>query len=183
VPEVTFRPLRLEELPHLQAWLSEPHVSVWWGAPKTLAEVEAEYRPGIDGIEPTWHYIVSVDGRPIGMVQWYLWSSYPDEKEDGDIGVQPGEAGVDYFIGEPDMIGRGVGPLVIARFLDEIVFANNPDVTGVRTSIHAENRRSWRCLEKVGFVRGDAIPHPTGHSQYAPVLRRDQRSAAGHTSL
>jgi aminoglycoside 6'-N-acetyltransferase len=181
VPEVTFRPLQLDDLPQMQAWLSEPHVAAWWGVPKTLAEVETEYRPGIDGVEPTWHYIVELGGRAIGMLQWYRWSSYPDEEEDGDIGVLPGEAGIDYFIGEQEMIGAGVGPLMIGRFLDEIVLCN-PDVTGVRTSIHADNRRSWRCLEKVGFVRGEAMPHPKGHLQYAPVLRRDQRSAAGQTS-
>src|ERR1700742_935148 len=103
----------MDDLQQMQAWLAQAHVADWWGTPKTLAEVEAEYRPGIDGVEPTWHYIAEVDGRAIGMVQWYRWSSYPDEKEDGDIGVQPGEAGIDYFIGELDMIGRGVGPHVI----------------------------------------------------------------------
>ena len=69
------------------------------------------------------------------MIQWYRWSSYPDEDEDGDIGVQPGEAGVDYFIGEQEMIGGGAGPLMIGLFLDQVVLCN-PDVTGVRTSVY-----------------------------------------------
>jgi aminoglycoside 6'-N-acetyltransferase len=169
--EVTFEPLRTEDLSLLQEWLSAPHVARWWGAPKTLAEVTAEYQPGIDGDEPTWHYIVRLDGRAIGMIQWYLWSSYPDEREDGDIGVQPGEAGVDYLIGEPDCIGLGIGPLLIRQFLETVVFAD-PSVLGVRTSVDAENRRSWRCLEKLGFTVGPAMPHPKGNLQYVPTLTR-----------
>lgn len=182
VPRVTFEPLRVADLPQVKTWLAEPHVAAWWGPPKTLAEVESDYRPAIDGDEPTWHYMVKLDGSPIGMIQWYRWSSYPDEKEDGDIGAQPEDAGVDYFIGEPQMIGHGIGPLAIGLFLDQIVFSN-PDISAVRTSVHVENRRSWRCLEKLGFVLGAPLPHPKGHSQYVPVLLRDQRSAAGHTSL
>jgi RimJ/RimL family protein N-acetyltransferase len=157
--EITFEALRREHLPLMHAWLSRPHVAQWWGAPKTLVEVEAEYGLSIDGGDPTRHYIVSLDGRAIGMVQWYLWSSYPDEEEDGDIGVRAGEAGVDYFIGELDCIGHGIGPLVIGRLLDEVVLSD-PHVIGVRTSVHADNRRSWRCLEKVSFTVGSAIPHP-----------------------
>ena len=178
---VTFEPLREEDLPQMQIWLSQPHVSRWWGEPPTLEQVRTSYLPAIDGREPTWHYIVLVDGRPVGMIQWYRWSSYPDTTEDGDIGVQPHEAGVDYFIGEADLIGRGIGPEVVGRFLDEVVFAD-PEVTGVRSSVHFENRRSWRCLEKLGFDRGEPLPHPKGHLQYAPSLSRAQRSAAGQTS-
>jgi len=180
--EISFEPLRREHLPLMQAWLSQAHVARWWGAPKTLGEVEAEYGPGIDGTEPTWHFLVILDGHAIGMIQWYHWSSYPHEEEDGDIGVQPGEAGVDYLIGEPDCIGHGIGPLVIARFLDEIVFAES-SVTGVRTSVHTDNRRSWRGLEKVGFTVGSALPHPQGHLQYVPTITRDQRQAATSTKL
>ena len=58
----------MDDLPQMQAWLSEPRVVAWWGALKTLAEVEAEYRPGIDGVEPTWYYLVRLDGRAIGMI-------------------------------------------------------------------------------------------------------------------
>lgn len=179
--EIEFEPLRREHLPLMQTWLSRAHVAKWWGAPKTPAEVESEYGPGIDGTEPTWHYLVIRDGRAIGMIQWYLWSSYPDEEEDGDIGVRPGEAGIDYLIGEPDCIGHGVGPLVIGRFLDEVVLSD-PQVIGVRTAVHADNSRSWRCLEKIGFAVGSPVPHPQGHLQYVPTLARDQRSAAGQTS-
>ncbi len=91
--EITFEPLRREHLPLMQAWLSQAHVARWWGAPKTLAEVEAEYGPGIDGTEPTWHYIVSLDGRAIGMVQWYLWSSYPTSRRMGTSGSGPERPG------------------------------------------------------------------------------------------
>ena len=70
---------------------------------------------------------------------------------------------------------------MIGRFLDEVVLSD-PQVIGVRTAVDADNRRSWRCLEKAGFAVGSPIPHPKGHLQYVPTLARDQRSAAGQTS-
>jgi aminoglycoside 6'-N-acetyltransferase len=180
--EFTFEPLRSQDLPLLQTWLSRPHVARWWGQAPTLEQVHAEYLPAIEGREPTWHHIALLGERPVAMVQWYLWSSYPEPGEDGDIGIQPGEAGIDYFIGESDLIGSGLGPQLLEQFLLGLVFAD-PRVTAVRTSVNAENRRSWRALEKIGFERGEPIPHPDGHLQYVPVLRRDQRSTAGHSSL
>ena len=55
-----------------------------------------------------------------------------------------------------ELIGGGVGSLMIGRFLNEIVLCNL-DVVGVWISIHADNRRLWRCLEKFGFFRGEAM--------------------------
>jgi RimJ/RimL family protein N-acetyltransferase len=172
VSEFVFEPLQIERLPQLQAWLSRPHVAHWWGEAPTFEQTQAKYLPAIEGHEPTWRYLVLLSGRPIAMVQWYLWSSHPGPGEEGDIGVEPGEAGVDYFIGEAELIGKGLGPRMLSQFLEQVVFAD-ARVSAVRTSVHAENRRSWRALEKIGFDLGEPIPHPKGHLQYAPVLRRD----------
>jgi aminoglycoside 6'-N-acetyltransferase len=179
--EIAFEPLHAEHLPQMQVWLSRPHVARWWGEPPTLEAVQVEYAGRLSGADPTHCYIVRLDGRPVGMVQTYQWDQPDNTQESAEIGALPGEAGVDYFIGEPDLIGRGLGPLILTRFLDEIVFAD-PDVTGVRVPIDMNNVRSWRCLEKLGFDRGDAVPRHGGEVQYIPALRRAQRSAAGQTS-
>ena len=168
--EISFAALREEQLPLLQAWLAAPHVARWWGEAPTLSEVVTEYLPAIEGRDPTWHHVVSLGERPIGMVQWYLWSAYPDS-EDGDIGAHGDEAGVDYLIGEADLIGQGIGPRMLGRYLDQIVFAD-PRVVGVRSTVHTDNVRSWRCLEKLGFSRSEPIPHPRGNLQYVMTLRR-----------
>lgn len=168
--QITFAPLLEEQLPLLARWLREPHVCEWWGPPPTLEQVHAEYLPAIRGEEPTWHHVFSLGSRPAGMVQWYFWSGYPD-REDGDIGARPDEAGVDYLIGEADLIGQGIGPRMLAQYIDTIVFADQR-VSGVRSTVHVDNRRSWRCLEKLGFTRSEPLPHPKGNLQYVMTLAR-----------
>ena len=38
----------------------------------------AEYRAAIEGREPTDHFLIVVDGSPVGMIQTYLVSDYPE---------------------------------------------------------------------------------------------------------
>ena len=72
--DVAFRPLRISDLPLLQAWLSLPHVDEWWHEPLDLAGVRAKYLPRIDGTEPTYVFVIERGGGPIGWIQWYRWA-------------------------------------------------------------------------------------------------------------
>lgn len=155
----------------MQRWLSQPHVARWWGAPPSLEEVAVEYEPRLSGEDPTRVYIVSLADRQIGMTQTYQWAD--NEPESTEIGALPGEAGIDYFIGERDLLGQGIGALMLDCFLRQIVFAD-ADVTGVRVPIDIENERSWRCLQKLGFERGEPLPRHGGEVQYVPCLARDR---------
>jgi len=144
-------------------------VARWWGAPLSLEKLAAEYEPQLSGEDPTRVYIVSLAGRQIGMAQTYRWAD--NEPEATEIGALPGEAGIDYLIGEPELIGRGIGPVMLECFLRQVVFADT-GVTGVSVPIDVKNTRSWRCLEKLGFQRGEALPRHGGEVQYVPRLRR-----------
>jgi uridine kinase len=165
-----FRPLTTDDLPRLLAWLAEPHVARWWPTPDDpVAEFIAD-----DG---TRRFVAELDGRPIAMIQFYPWSNEPPEAE--QIGAQPGEFGIDYLIGEPDLIGRGIGPAMLNAFLAENT-SGRGDVTGVRVDIHEDNRRSWRTLEKLGFVRarsGHRWPDIDG-PHYVYVRATDSSGAA-----
>jgi aminoglycoside 6'-N-acetyltransferase len=123
----------------LHRWLAEPHVAEWWGEPE-------DYGPSIDGTEPSRCYVVHLDGDPIGMIQTYRWADWP--KEAADVGARPDEAGIDYLIGDAALIGRGIGPKMVRAFIEQELNA-----MPVRTSVAVGNRRSWRCLEKLGFIR------------------------------
>ena len=81
------------------------------------------------------------------MIQTYQWRDWPKEAE--RVGAQPDEAGIDYLIGDPALIGRGIGPEMIRAFIAKVI---GPDL-GLRTNVAVANERSWRCLEKLGFVR------------------------------
>jgi RimJ/RimL family protein N-acetyltransferase len=179
---VAFRRLRLDDFAQLRDWLNEPHVAAWWGAgatsdglggtgddAATLPAVDAAYRPGVEGRDPTFHYLIVVDDTPVGLIQWYRLASYPSYA--AAIG-EPDGAGVDLFLGDPTRIGQGLGPTVIDRFVTDVVFAE-PDVRRCVAGPDPANRRSVGAFERAGFrwVRDADVPDEPGGEH---VMVRDR---------
>jgi RimJ/RimL family protein N-acetyltransferase len=145
---IGFTPLAHDDLVQLHVWLQRPHVARWWRDLDTYEKVVADHLPALEGREPTDHFLIVVDGRPIGMIQAYLVADHPEWE--AIVAVGSGVAGVDLFIGEEYAIGRGLGPEILRAFLSEVVFAKEGThacVAGVET----ENARSLRAFEKAGF--------------------------------
>ena len=69
----------------------------------------------------------------------------------GVFGANADEAGIDIVIGEAAMTGLGLGPAIIRRFIETIVFADDA-VCGVVVEPDARNTRSVRAFEKAGFA-------------------------------
>ncbi len=157
----SFRPLEHPDLPLVLAWLAKPQVAAFWPTPE---DPQSEFFPRDDPVE---FFLALLDGRPIGLIQHYRWDDYPAEA--AEIGAHPGEVGLDYLIGEPELIGHGVGPAMLSAFLTDHV---DPKTTGVRTNVAQDNRRSWRCLEKLGFRRDGPARAIAGEDspQYVYVL-------------
>jgi hypothetical protein len=110
---ISFRRVIRDDLPLVHEWHQRPHVVRWWNVRKTFQETEGHYLPTIDGTEPTQHYLALLDDEPLGMVQTYLVSDYPDYAaliEEGE-----GTAGLDLFIGDEALTGRGLGTEMIRR--------------------------------------------------------------------
>jgi aminoglycoside 6'-N-acetyltransferase len=147
---IEFRPLAPDDLPLLREWLEREHVALWW------RDERAE-----DHLDPNEHFIIELDGRPVGMIQTYLVDDYPEWK--AVVGDDPDLAGVDLLIGEEELVGRGIGPRVLERFAREVVFGR-AETTAVVATVEEGNRRSWRAFEKAGFrhvrdVEEEGLPH------------------------
>ena len=155
---ISFRPITAGDVPQLQSWLERRHVALWWrneDASTYLAQAHE-------------HHVILVDDRPAGMIQTYAVDDNPEWKQ--VVGDEPGLAGVDLFIGEEAQVGVGLGPQVIAAFVEQIVFAD-PATVAVVATVEEPNRRSWRAFEKAGFrhvrdVEEDGLPHR--------LMRRDR---------
>ena len=145
---IRFEPLTRDHLPQLLAWLQTAHVAEWWRDLQTREQVEADHLPAIDGQEPSFHYVIVADERPVGMIQWYLVSDFPEWEETLHVGE--GVAGVDLLIGEKDAIGRGLGPEILRTFIRDVVFAHE-EAKAVVAGIEPGNTRSLRAFEKAGF--------------------------------
>jgi RimJ/RimL family protein N-acetyltransferase len=146
---ISFRPLNRSDFPLPQKWLSAPHVAAWWGEPLDLAAVDEKYGLRVDGTEPTHAFVIEHSGQPVGWIQWYLWSDYPEHAL--QLGAELASAGLDLAIGEPGMMGLGLGPIAIREFLGRVVFAG-AKISAVIADPAETNLRSLRVFEKVGFT-------------------------------
>ena len=145
---LSFRSLGRDDLPLLHEWLQRPHVHAWWSDHETLEEVVEHYLPAIDGDDPTDHFLVLADGRPVAFIETYLIADYPEWAE--LIGAAEGAAGVDLLIGDEELTGKGLGTRMLAQFLDEIVFAR-PGTTHCLADPDVRNEASIRLFAKLGF--------------------------------
>lgn len=146
------RAMQHEDLPMFVGWLDQPHVRQWWPEP-VGDDAMREYAACIDGTDPTDVFVIEHDRRPVGMIQRYRMDDYPDWAKtmpaELDVGVA---AGIDYFVGDAGLTGRGIGTEAI-RQVTSLSLDWWPDVTTVIVSVQQANRPSWRALERVGYAR------------------------------
>jgi aminoglycoside 6'-N-acetyltransferase len=149
-----FRPMQAADLPLLRRWLAMPHVTEWWG---DCEEQYALVRGDLD--EPAMEqYIVAAADRPFAYLQCYDPAAWPQN----GLGRHPaGTRGIDQFIGEPDMIGRGHGAALIRAFCDRLLSAGAPRVL---TDPDPANRRAVRAYEKAGFRPHGEVDTPDGRA-------------------
>ena len=146
-----FRPMTSDDLPMIRRWLKTPEVVRWWGHPdEQYALVSGDLdHPDMD------QFIVAADDRPFGYIQCYALSTWNQ-----GFGPQPEAArGIDQFIGEPDMIGRGHGSAFIRQFSDSLLTSGIPRIV---TDADPENVRAVRAYAKAGFQSDRVIETPDG---------------------
>jgi RimJ/RimL family protein N-acetyltransferase len=176
---VTFRRLAADDLPALFLWLAKPHVAKWYApAPSSYAEVVARYGPRVGDGNAVRAHIVMTDGVPVGYAQHYAVRDFPDYARAVDGGE--GMAAMDLFIGEEAHVGKGLGPRVIRRYVEDIVFADASIVACVADPAEG-NAASIRAFEKAGFRRWRTV-HFDGAS-ISWILCLDRRSHRGTIAI
>jgi aminoglycoside 6'-N-acetyltransferase len=146
-----FRPMTAADLPLVLRWLQQPHVMQWWGDTHEQFELVS----GDLEVEAMDQFIVAVDGRPFGYIQCYDLTDW-----NSGFGTHPaGTHGIDQFIGEPDMIGRGHGSAFIRAFVEDKLSAGAPRMV---TDPDPANARAIRACEKAGFARDRLVDTPDG---------------------
>jgi aminoglycoside 6'-N-acetyltransferase len=146
---VSFRPLQRADFDLLAGWLKLPHVAPWWSDEPTVTALEASYGPSVDGSDPTEAFIIELEGRPVGFIQRYRLDDYPAWCD--ALGIERA-AGIDYLIGVPELIGVGLGPVIVDSFT-ALTFERYADIDRMGVAVQQANHRSWRALEKAGYER------------------------------
>ena len=136
----------------VRRWLEAPHVKEWWGDPDTQFALVSEDldHPAMD------QFVVAAGDRPFAYLQYYDLTAWPDN----GLGVQPaGTRGIDQFIGEADMIGRGHGSTLIRSMVDKLLREGTPRAV---TDPDPANIRAVRAYEKAGFQKSRVVKTPDG---------------------
>jgi aminoglycoside 6'-N-acetyltransferase len=151
VPAYAFRPMSASDLPVIKRWLETPHVHEWWHDPAEQFELVSGDLDHPDMAQ----FIVTADGREFAYLQCYNLSAW-----NCGFGRQPeGTRGIDQFIGEADMLGRGHGSGFVRAFAEQLLAAGTPRVV---TDPDPANIRAIRAYEKSGFRRDRLVDTPDG---------------------
>jgi aminoglycoside 6'-N-acetyltransferase len=138
----------------ISRWRAQPHVHEWWDPddpPPDQEEAEAQYGPRARGEEPTTPCIVELDGRPIGYLQYYRWLPWSDAAEELDIQADANTFGIDLYIGEPELVGVGIGTRVVELICGYLESELRASWVALTTEI--TNERAQRAYEKAGFLK------------------------------
>ena len=174
----TFRRLGREDFALLAGWLAEGHVLRWWNHEFTPEAVERDFGPVADGSEPSEDHLGLLDDRPLGLVQYSMYASYPEYRDEVApyLDVPEGAATIDYLIGDPELVGRGFGTAMIEAFC-RWIWTANPAATCVIVPVNSANEASWRMLLRAGFrivAHGDISPDNPIDDPAHVILRLDR---------
>lgn len=148
MPTYRFRPVLRTDEALVARWREEPEVRRWWGDP-TVEPVLANLDD--PRIAP---WIVELDGHPFAYAQDYDvhgWENHPFAH------LPSGARGIDQYIGEPDLLGRGHGSAFVRQHAETLLAQGVP---AIGTDPHPDNLRAIRAYEKAGFVVVSG-PRPT----------------------
>ena len=144
----------ISEYQRMVDWRNRPHVRRWWDPDHptmTIESAQTEYRPDtVPGAAGT-ACIVELNGEPVGFIQFYRWASYSEEAEEVGIPFDDRTYGLDVFIGEPDLVDRGIGTRIVNLLSDYLI--RERGASGVALTTAVDNPRAIRCYEKAGFAK------------------------------
>jgi len=141
---ITLREIEDTDLELFKKWVYAPHVAKWYEEPLSWID-EIEKRKG----EFSWihHFIAEYDGIPVGFCQYYEYK-LSGETWHGDSEME-GTYSIDYMIGDPNFLGRGLSKTMICELIRKIRL--HPNAKRVIVQPEPENIRSCGLLLSTGF--------------------------------
>ena len=175
---VEFRRVERADFPLLARWLATEPVRRWWCHEWSAEAVERDFGPSADGLEPNEDWLALLRRVPFGLVQRSRVADYADNLAHFSslVDVPAGAVTLDYLLGDPQRLGRGLGTAMVAAMVQK-TWRDLPDAPAVLVAVVAANTASWRALEKAGFARvasGDLPPDNPVDDPLHHVYRLDR---------
>lgn len=152
--DITWRPVTPDDFPLLAKWLAQPHVARWWNHETSPEAVERDFGPTVRGEEAGEDLLVLLDGRPFGLVQRCRIAAHGEYRAPlaAIVDVPDDAMSIDYLIGVPELVGRGMGARMIRAVVAD-TWTTHPAASCVIVPVSAANTASWRALESAGLAR------------------------------
>lgn len=144
---LALRPLlgQPEEYALLLSWLSHPEISRFYGgdAAREIASIRRHVQKG-----DVCSCLILQQERPIGYLQFYEIADW-EEKEELLLLPYAHPYGIDLFLGEPGLLGRGIGTRCLEMVCGYLFAQKHADALCIDPRV--DNQRAIRCYEKAGF--------------------------------
>jgi RimJ/RimL family protein N-acetyltransferase len=142
---ISFRNLSESDFLMLHNWLRVPHVKEFWYQDEsfTYEEIHEKYTKRLkEGVIEC--YIIKKNNKDIGFIQTYITD------ESSAFMIKDKIKGIDLFIGEVDFLHKGLGKIIINKFLEYYVF-NDPSIRYAGIDPEVDNIIAIKAYEKSGF--------------------------------
>ena len=134
------------------AWRNSPHVREWWDPderPLTPEAAQEEFAENLHEEHPTIACIIELAGEPVGFIQFYPWDAEATYLAEIGLTVPQGSWGLDIFIGDPGLAGRGIGSRAVRMLSDHLFAAES--ATAVALITEATNARAHAAYRRAGM--------------------------------
>jgi aminoglycoside 6'-N-acetyltransferase len=143
---------RIDDHELIVAWRNLPHVREWWDPddpPLTVEAAMEEFREAADPSHPTVVSIIEHAGTPVGYLQFYPWNGEREYLDEVGLTLPAGAWGLDIFIGEAGLIGKGLGSRTV-RLISDHLFADE-GATAVALATEVGNARAQAAYVRAGM--------------------------------
>lgn len=145
--DLTIRVINESDYPYMTKWLNDDLVLEYYGPRLTFEQVVAKYGPRFNNEHYATACILEYNGAPIGYIQYYEIPK--DQLKIYGYPLEKSIYGIDQFIGETGLWGKGIGTQMISTLLEYL--SSNCDVSMVVLDVKDTNQRAINCYEKCGF--------------------------------
>ena len=127
--KVIFEPLQQKDLEKLYEWFQTPFIKKWWCKDQIFSkeDIEKKYLPRLMGKENVPSFIIYLDNKAIGFIQYYILKDFlPEAVLDYQHPLfqeaKPEEiAGLDIFIGEAAYLNKGFAVNALREFSKKFI--------------------------------------------------------------
>ena len=145
------------DLEALARWLSDPRVLEFYEGrdqPFSLADVQEKYAPRVLAADGVQGCLIVAAGRPVGYLQYERLAA--EDLQEYGLPPDANTYGLDLFIGEPELWGRGLGRQVVALAADWL--CRRAGAQRITLDPHVANLRAIRCYAACGFQTVRRLP-------------------------